>query len=80
MPKFGLKMNSWWSNVKLKGQMMMKFYDLLSTESGWNKESNETKTKRFGLKIMEKSLFENQQKCEPNLGENEEKIDLKRWN
>ena len=26
-PKFGLKINSRWSNVKLKGQMMMKFYD-----------------------------------------------------
>ena len=28
MPKFGLKMNSRWSNVKLKGQMMMKIYEL----------------------------------------------------
>ena len=27
MPKFGLKMNSGRSNVKLRGQMMMKFYD-----------------------------------------------------
>ena len=27
-PKFRLKMNSCWSNVKLKGQMLMKFYEL----------------------------------------------------
>ena len=27
-PKFGLKMNSRWSNIKLKGQIVMKFYDL----------------------------------------------------
>ena len=26
IPKFGLKMNSRWSNVKLKDQMVMKFY------------------------------------------------------
>ena len=26
-PKFGLKMNNQWSNIKLKGQIMMKFYD-----------------------------------------------------
>ena len=27
-PKFRLKMNSRWSNCKLKGQMVMKFYEL----------------------------------------------------
>ena len=27
-PKFRFKMNSRWSNVKLKGQMVMKFYEL----------------------------------------------------
>ena len=57
--------------------MMIKFYDFVSTESGWNKESNETKIKWFGLKIREKFLFQNQQKFAPNLGENEEQIDLK---
>ena len=29
MPKFGLKMNCRWSNVKLKSQTVIKFYDLL---------------------------------------------------
>ena len=27
IPKFGLKMNNSWSNVKLKGQLLMKFYE-----------------------------------------------------
>ena len=27
MPKFKLKMNSRWLNIKLKGQIMTKFYD-----------------------------------------------------
>ena len=43
----------------------------------WNKESNETKIKRFGLKITEKSLFQNQWKSKLNLGENEEHFNLK---
>ena len=34
------------------------------------------KIKRFRVKIREKSLFHNQQKFEPNLGENEEQFDL----
>ena len=69
-------MNSRWSNVKLKGQMMMKFYDFSIHEIWWNKESNETKIKNFGLKIREKSLFQNQQKFATNLGENEEQINF----
>ena len=52
--------------------MMIKFYEFTITESWWNKESNEIEIKRFGLKIKKKSLFQNQQKSEPNLGENEE--------
>ena len=28
MPKFRLKMNSRWSNVKLEGQILMKVYEL----------------------------------------------------
>ena len=76
-PNFGLKMNNKWSNVKLKGQMMMNFTILRSTERCWNKESNETKIKRFGLKIREKFLFQNQGKSAPNLGKNEEQIDFK---
>ena len=47
----------------------------LFTESWSNKESNETKIKKFGLKIKEQSLFQNQQKSEPNLGKNEEQFD-----
>ena len=31
---------------------------------------------KFGLKIWEKSLFQNQKKSEPNLGENKEQFDL----
>ena len=77
MPNFRLKMNSRWSNVKLKGQMMMNFMILLSTESWWNNESNEVQIKWFGLKIREKSLFEDKKKSAPNLGKNEEQIDLK---
>ena len=57
----------WWWNFTI----------LLSTESWWNKESNETRIKWFKLKIKEKSLFLNQKKSKPNLGENEEQIDLK---
>ena len=34
-------------------------------------ESNETKIKRFGLKIREKSLFENQQKSVIKFGQND---------
>ena len=48
----------------------------LSTESWWNNESNEIRIKWFGLKIRDKSLFQNQQKSEPNLGKNEEQINL----
>ena len=77
MPDFGLKMNSRWSNVKLKGQMMMKFMIFLSTESWGKKKSNETKIKWFGLKIKEKSFFQNQKRSAPNLGKNEEQIDFK---
>ena len=33
--------------------------------------------KQFKLKIREKSSFQNQKKSKPNLGENEEQIDLK---
>ena len=39
--------------------------------------TNETKIRRFGLKIKEKSLFQNQQKSATNLGKNEEQFDLK---
>ena len=55
--------------------MMMKFYDF-SIHEWWNKESNETRIKWYRLKIREKSLFQNQQKSEPNLGKNEEQFDL----
>ena len=48
----------------------------LSTKGWWNKESNETKIKRFELKIREKSLFQNKQKSAFNLGKNEEQFDL----
>ena len=53
------------------------FTNLLSTESWWNKESNETKIKWFEDKISEISLFQNQKKIEPNLGEIKEQNDFK---
>ena len=39
--------------------------------------SNDDEIKIFILKIKEKSLFQNQKKSAPNLGENEEQLDLK---
>ena len=56
--------------------MLMKFYDLASSKSWWNKESNETKIKLLGLKIREKSMFQNQQKSAPKFGQNEEPFDF----
>ena len=41
------------------------------TESWWNKESNETKIEWFGLKSMEKSLFEIQKKFTLKFGGND---------
>ena len=73
MPKLGLNMNNRWSNVKLKGQTVMKE---VSTESWWNKESNEINIKQFGLKIREKSLFQNQQKSAPKFGRNDEQFNI----
>ena len=45
-------------------------------ESWWNKESNEIKIKWFGIKIMEKSLFENQQKSVLKFGRKDENSDF----
>ena len=53
------------------------FTNLPSTESWWNKESNETRIKWFRFKIKEISYFQNQQKFEPKLGEIEEQTDFK---
>ena len=56
----------------------MEFYEfaihrkLMKQEIQWNK------IKWFRIKIREISLFRNQKKLEPNLGENEEQIDFKR--
>ena len=44
----------------------------ISTETGANKESNETKFVKIGLKMREKSLLGNQQKSVMKFGENEE--------
>ena len=60
-------MNSGWSNVKLRGQII----------EGWSKESTKTRIKWLGVKIREISCFQNQQKFEPNLGENDEQNDFK---
>ena len=57
-PKFGLILNSNWSNVKLKSQTLVKINE--SDISSWlSNESNETKFNQIGLKIREKSLFGN---------------------
>ena len=55
--------------------MIMEFHDFVSTESWWNKESNETRIKWVGVKIKETSLFKNQQIFESNLGKNKEQND-----
>ena len=70
-------MNSRWSNVKLEGpnddEILQFFYPWKA-----NKIRNPRKleSKRFKLKIREKSMFQNQQKSEPNLGKNEEQNDF----
>ena len=69
-------MKSGWSNVKLRGQMIIEFYDFAIHESSWNKKSNETRIKWFRYKIREISLFQNQQKFKPNLDKNEEQNDF----
>ena len=76
MPKFVLKMKSQWSNVKLKSQTVMKFYEIDIHRKLMKKESNETKIKIFRIKIREKSLFQNQQKSAPKFGRNDEKFDF----
>ena len=38
--------------------------------------ADETKIKRFGLKIGEKYVFQNQQKSAPKFGRNEEQFDF----
>ena len=50
--------------------------NLLSTESWWKQESNETKIKWFGIIIKEISYFQNQQVFGPKIGENEEHYEL----
>ena len=45
-------------------------------ESWWNNESNEIIIKWFGLKIREKSLFQNQQKSIPKFGQNDKNSDF----
>ena len=50
--------------------------NLLSTESLWKEESNETKIKWFGIIIKEISYFKNQQLFGLKFGENEEHYEL----
>ena len=64
-------MNSGWSNVKLRGQMMMKFYDFATHQKLMKEGIRWTRIKWFKLKIREISLFQNQQKFESNLDKNE---------
>ena len=59
------------------GQMMMQFIILPSIEIWWNKESNETRIEWFGLKIRDKSLFQNQQNSPSNLGKMKNKTIVK---
>ena len=44
----------------------------MNMEISLNKESNETKFERIGLKIREKSLFRNQQKSAMKFGQNDQ--------
>ena len=50
--------------------------NLLSTESWWKEESNETKIKWFVIIIKEISYFQNQKLFGPKIGENEEHDEL----
>ena len=50
--------------------------NLLSTESWWKEESNETKIKLFGIIIWQISYFQNQRLFRPKIGENEEHYEL----
>ena len=50
--------------------------NLLSTESWWKEESNETKINWFGIIVREISYFQNQQFVGPKIGENEEHYEL----
>ena len=61
---------------QIEGSYDDEIYDFTIHKKLINKESNETKIKRFGLKIREKSLFQTKQKSELNLGENEEQFDF----
>ena len=69
-------MNSPWSNNKLEGQMNLEFDEFASTESWWKEESNETKSKWFGIIIREISFFQNQKNFRLKFGENEEHQEL----
>ena len=46
--------------------------NLLSTESWWKEESNETEIQLFGIIIREISYFQNQKFFKLKIGENEE--------
>ena len=50
-------MNSAQLNAKLRGQMNSEFDKFATTESWWNKESNEIKIKWFEIIIREISYF-----------------------
>ena len=77
MPKFGLKWIVDGQTLNWRVKWWWNFTIFLSTKIWWNKKANETRIKWFGLKIREKSLFQNQKKSEPKLDENEEQNDLK---
>ena len=54
----------------------MNFYELDIHKNLMKRKSNETKIKKFGLTIREKSLFQNQQKSAPKFGQNDGNFDF----
>ena len=73
MPKFELILNSSLSNDKSKGQILMKIYEFQGKliEKGIQSK----KIVWIGLKIREKSLFENQQNSATKFERNDENSD-----
>ena len=59
-----------------RGKWTQNLMKLLSTESWWKEESNETKIKWFGIIIREISYFQNQRLFGLKFGENEEHYEL----
>ena len=68
MPKFGLKMNNLWSNLKLKGQMTMKFYELDITKADETRNLMKLNSSDLDLRSWRNLCFKISKNLHPNLG------------